>query len=128
MFAIHLDGRIAKAGAYNPDTGITTWTLPAPDAEIDTIVLGEAFGDKAGKVLVPASNSGLSVTATGDFGGGRVAVLGRSYNMALKLSRQFFRDDSGVVVAKNRVQIDRIRIMHRESLAYTVRSAMPMRT
>ena len=87
---VHLDRIVSLTGVHSG--GTTTWTLPFNDNTLDTIVLGPSFGSTLhGSILTPTTNTGTSVTLTGDYSAGPV-VIGRGFTKSIELTRPFVRD------------------------------------
>jgi hypothetical protein len=93
-FTIHLDRRVEAAGVYNPATNVTTWTIPAPAAGLNRIVLGVAFGSSSGTAIPVLSATDNTVTATGNYSAGLV-MIGRAFSAAVELTRPYYRDQNG---------------------------------
>lgn len=89
---VHLDRIVSLTGVESG--GTTTWTLPFDDSTLDTIVLGPSFGSTLhGSILTPTTNTGTSVTLTGDYSAGPV-VIGRGFTKSIELTRPFIKDAS----------------------------------
>lgn len=86
---VHLDRIVSLTGTESG--GTTTWTLPFDDDTLNTVVLGPSFGASNGTILTPTSNTGTTVTLTGDYTDGPV-VIGRRFTMSVELTRPFIRD------------------------------------
>ena len=98
--ACKMDRRISVTGSYNATTRITTWTLPWLDATMDLVILGSAFGSKAGyqrAVTVGSSGGVTTLTCTGDFSTG-ACWIGRPYEARLELARPYIKDQNNRVV------------------------------
>jgi hypothetical protein len=99
----------------------TTWTLPSADPLINRIVLGDAFGDFAGSVLVPTFINGNKVGVEGIFTDGEV-TLGREYDSWAVLSKPIQRNASGVAVQRGVRTIREVVVQHSKTAQYVVRS------
>lgn len=87
---VHLDRKKKITGSYNATTGLTTWTLPYADSNIEA-VLGGGFGTRKGVVLTVNRPSATTVTAIGDYSASGV-YFGRPYTMLYRLSELYFKD------------------------------------
>lgn len=95
-YPVRLDRRVHLTGVHS--AGTTTWTLPYTDPNINAIVLGPDFGSSAGTVVTPATNSGTTLTATGNYSAGECAI-GVKYTASVTLSRPYLRDQAGRALA-----------------------------
>ena len=89
---VHLDRKCLLTGSYNSVTGLTTWTLPYPDPNIQG-VLGGGYGTAKGTLLTIARPTTTTVTTYGDFSSSPV-YFGRPYTMRYQLSEIFFKDNN----------------------------------
>jgi hypothetical protein len=118
-YPIRLDCRHTETGVYSAGTGKTTWTLPLADSSLDCLVLGNAFGANAGKILTPTNNGTTSITYDGDYSAGPVQI-GRKYTMDVELTRPYVRDTDNTYL-DGHVSLLRIRTNHSNTGTYTVR-------
>lgn len=88
---VHLDRKTKLTGTYNATTGMTTWTLPYPDTNVQA-VLGGGFSTKKGVVLNLTRPSSTTATALGDYSTSTV-YFGRPYTMRYRLSEIYFKDN-----------------------------------
>lgn len=126
-YVVHLDRRYELLGVYDSGTNITTWTLPAVDETVDTIVLGADFSMGAGYWTPPTDVTGATVTKLGKYDYGP-CILGHAFDMSVLLTRPFARDQNGNADVKSWLQIRRLVMTHHRSGYYQVRSRMTGRT
>lgn len=119
-YVVHLDRREYLTGVHS--LGTTTWTTAQTATGLDAIVLGPAFGGSAGTVLTPASASGTSVTATGNYSAG-VACIGRLYATTVTLTRPFVRAEDGDPDLDWTLGLQKLTVGYRDSGPFTIRSA-----
>ena len=120
-FSNKLDRRFTVTGTYNSNTKITSWTLPFLDASIDKVILGSAFGSKAGfeRVVTNTTVGGVTVlTCTGKFDAGSCFV-GRSYNMVVELTPPYVKDQNNRVVPGT-ISVMGLRLLHKKTGYYKV--------
>ncbi|RMH26430.1 MAG: hypothetical protein D6692_09345 [Planctomycetota bacterium] len=118
-----LDHWTAVTGVHSG--GVTTWTLPFTDDNLDLIVQG---GDMAspGAEITMTSNSAGSVTADGDHSAGK-AIIGRVFTTMIELPRPFIRgrgDRAALDVVSQSVSLT---VRHTDALRYQVRRTQPNR-
>jgi hypothetical protein len=114
-----LDRAYKAIGVYSEP--YTTWTLPSADPGVNRIVLGEAFGAKAGSVLVPIFINGNKVQVEGDFTAGEV-TLGREYDSWATLSKPIPKGPTGVPIQRGVRTVREIVVQHSRTSSYDVRS------
>jgi hypothetical protein len=135
-YAVRSDRRIEhNQGAYDPGTGLTTWTLGYCDANIDEIVLSPTWdtaNDKMAGTRVPVNTVTVNtttdvttVTAIGDYennaeGTDCPACLGRAYNADIDLSELFFVDPRSRKIIHGNLVVMRGKIRHRDAAGYSV--------
>lgn len=119
----HLDRRVCLQGTIDGDD--TLWTLPGglDDDTLDTIVLGPDHSTQSGWIFTPDSNTGGEVRLAGDYTAGPV-VIGRSYNMALGISRPFARGRDGIGLADGKRFVRTVRPVHLNTGHYRVIRSM----
>lgn len=125
--AIRLDKRFEVTGSYNSTTRLTTWTLPFTDSEYTKVVLGAAFGAKAGyeRVVTYGTSGGYTtLSCSGDFTAGSVWV-GRPISASMTLTKPFVKDKDNRVVP-GVLSIMTMRILHTNAGHYMV-NATPYR-
>ena len=123
-FVPALDRRIVHTGTYS--SGVTTWTLPCSAVGMNAIVLSSDFGVQAGTMIVPTSATGTTVTASGDYSAGAVAI-GRTFWMNAELSQVFRRDFNGNADLSSEITIRSIETQHRDSGEYSIRNRLELR-
>lgn len=99
-YRLHMDRKQNITGVYSSSTGETTFTLPFLDADMDTVVLGAGFGNKAGQQVVATVGSAggvTTLTVVGDYSS-YSSFVGKTYNMECELSRIYPRDREGQVI------------------------------
>jgi hypothetical protein len=119
-FANRLDRRFAVTGTYNTATKITSWTLPFLDSSINKVILGSAFGSKAGfeRVVTNTTVGGVTVlTCSGNFAGS--SFVGRSYNMVVELTPPYVKDQNNRVVPGT-ISVMGLRLIHKNTGYYKV--------
>jgi hypothetical protein len=114
-----LDRAYKAIGVYSEP--YTTWTLPSADPGVNRIVLGDAFGTKAGAVLVPIFINGNKVQVEGDFTAGEV-TLGREYDSWATLSKPIPKGPTGVPIQRGVRTVREIVVQHSRTSSYDVRS------
>jgi hypothetical protein len=124
-YPIRLDRRLSLTGSYNAGLNRTTWTLPFTDSTINAVVLGSSFGSSEGTVLTP-TNTGTTVYVTGDYSAG-ACVVGRTFTMAVSLSRPYVRDQNGNAHADAYCQIRKLTAFHARTGAYSLKSVQTSR-
>jgi hypothetical protein len=99
-FRLHMDRKVSVTGVYDSPTKTTTWTLDFLDANMDTVVLGPGFGNKAGQWITAEvdDDDGVTIlTATGNFED-HPCFIGKSYEMRAELSKVFPKDQNGQTI------------------------------
>lgn len=99
-FRLHMDRKLSVIGVYNGTTKQTLFTLPFLDAQMDTVILGPGFGNKAGQEITSTVGSAggfTTLTVNGNFGTHR-CFIGKSYNMRVELSKIFPKDEGGQTI------------------------------
>lgn len=89
---VHLDRKVLLTGSYNSTTGLTTWTLPYQDDNIQG-VLGGGYGSAKGTLITLSRPTSSTITTIGDFSAHPV-YFGRPYTMRYRLSEIFFKDNN----------------------------------
>lgn len=120
-FSNKLDRRFTVTGSYNANTKITSWTLPFLDASINKVILGSAFGSKAGfeRVVTNTTVGGVTVlTCAGQFDAG-VCFVGRSYNMIVELTPPYVKDQNNRVIPGS-ISVMGLRLIHKNTGYYKV--------
>lgn len=125
-YVVHLDRRYELLGVYNSGTNLTTWTLPYPDATVDTIVFGEDFGLAAGYYTAPTSVAGTSVTKMGRYDAG-MCIIGHAFTAVIKPTRPFVRDQNGASDIRSYTAVRDLVTAHHRTGHYTVNAAMSNR-
>lgn len=114
---VRLDRKLCLVGVYSdPDT---TWTLPFTDATINRVVLSNDFANP-GTTLTPDSNDGTSVVKAGDYSAG-CAMLGRTYEMLIELTRFFRRREDGSADLDSWVSLQKVVAAYKESGPFTLK-------
>ena len=121
-----LDRRVIVTGTYNGGTGLTSWTTPFNAATLNLIVLSDSFLFDTGRFITPASASGTTVTAVGDYSAGPV-MIGRTFTMSAELSQLFRRDFNGNADLTSKLTIRSVDIEHRNSGNYQIRNKLNLR-
>lgn len=123
QFIAHLDRRVELTGTYS--AGTTTWTLPFTDATLNCIVPSFTAGAATdGVAVTPTTNTGTTITKTGDYSGG-VCTIGRTYPVQLRLSKPFVRDQQGQAILGPRFLVRGLTVFHRRAGPYSVRLDRP---
>lgn len=99
-----------------PDT--TTWTLPIADAKVDTLILGNDFGQNSGTVY-PVTPSGNTVTLSGIFTAGPVTI-GVAFPARTTLTRPFTGTRGQNPDFASHAQVRHLDISHYKSGPYEV--------
>jgi len=123
-FVPSLDRRLVVTGTHS--AGTTTWTLPCSAAGMDCIVLSESFGSDGGKAIVPATASGTTVTASGDYSAGPV-YIGRLFPVLLVPSKPIRKDQSDQADLSSHVQLKFMSIAYQNTGSFLVRSRKSLR-
>lgn len=124
-FVPRLDRRIiTDAGVHS--AGVTTWTLPCSAVGMDAIVLSDDFEFDTGRVVIPTTATGTTVTATGDYSGKSV-MIGRYFDFMAELSQVFRRDFNGNADLSSSITIRSVETQHRNSGKYTLRNKLRFR-
>jgi len=122
-YIVYLDRRVELTGVYS--AGVTTWTLPFTDSTLNCIVPGFTAGAATdGVPVTPTTNTGTTVTKSGDYSGG-VCTIGRTYQSQVLLSKPTVRDGNGVTIIGPRFLIRGLSVFHRRAGSYTVRLDRP---
>lgn len=94
-FLVHLDRRVELTGSYSSETGLTTWTLPYPDNNIDRVILGSDFTGQVGNRITTIERpTSTTITAAGDYTDGE-CYCGKTYDATYQLSTQYLRTGQG---------------------------------
>lgn len=123
-FVPALDRRIIHTGTYS--SGVTTWTLPCSAVGMNAIVLSSDFGAQAGTMIVPTSATGTTVTASGDYSAGAVAI-GRTFSMNVVLSQLFRRDAAGQPDLSSVLQTRFVDAVYQHAGTFGVRATRALR-
>lgn len=99
-----LDRRTSLTGSYDAGTNQTTWTTPYEHGDAVSVMLGESFTGNAGRLLNVLYPTATTVTATGDYSA-HDAYVGIPYEMRVKLSKQYVRDEQGSPITVGRLQL-----------------------
>lgn len=124
-FAPLVDRRASLTGVYDPVNDWTTWTTPYKHQGDLTIVLGAGHEGQAGAIVAPLTYpTDTTVRATGDFAAAP-AFVGKPYELLVKLSRQYPRDDKqeGQAKTTGRFQMRRITFAYKDTGYFEVRVA-----
>jgi hypothetical protein len=135
-YAVRLDRRTDNVqGTYAVGTGLTTWTLPYLESDIDEIVLSPTWDTATEKmagtrvpvntVAVDYSADTTTVTAVGDYennadGTNCPASLGIQYIASITLSEQFVVDPRSEEIVHGPLVLVRGKCRHRDSAGYKV--------
>jgi hypothetical protein len=110
-FVTCLDRRLTEEDvtiSYNAGTNVTTWTLPYTiTAPMRVVIRGGDTDRVEGQRLSLLTQTGTTITATGDFTDSRV-FIGQEYLMRWRFSQQFFHaqgSNGPVIVANGRWQL-----------------------
>ena len=124
---LHLDDRVEIAsGTYNGSTE-TTWTTTVHDIAIDTVVLGNGWGDDAGTVYAATCNGNtITVTDTTDLSANNI-YAGAAVGMVLTLSRPYVRSRDDSAVLDGSLVLHKLVLNHYNSGDYKVTVAQPNR-
>jgi hypothetical protein len=136
-YAVRMDRRTDHVqGAFDPGTGLTTWTLAYLESDIDEIVLSPTWDTTTVKmagtrvpvntVTVSAAADTTTVTAIGDYennedGTDCPACLGIGYDATVTLSEQFVVDPRSEKIVHGNLTLVRGKIRHRDSAGYKVK-------
>jgi len=118
---VHLDRRVAVAsGSYDGGTGKTTFDVsPLDGADLDTVVLGPAFGASEGTEIPKDSAAGNNLLVDGDYSAGAV-VAGKAFASSVLLTRPFFSERAGDPDLALGVRIGSVTVRHRGTGPYSV--------
>jgi hypothetical protein len=132
-YAVRVDRKVKVQGSYSASTGLTTWTVPFPDANITDVVLAptwdtatiKAGGTQVFGVTVTMDASSTTITVPGDYennadGDDCPAFVGVGYTAEATLSQQFVRDDNGTPANGNTTLL-RGKVRHRDAAGYKVK-------
>ncbi len=128
----HVDKKIVMTGTYSSTTKLTSFVLPFVDDNMDTVILGEQWGDKKGQMIsstTTTSGGTTKVTISGDYSTYPV-ILGKSYSMSVQLTRPFVKDENQIVIQGN-VQIKTIDLLFKDTSTFKVeisQSGRPTKT
>lgn len=122
---VMLDRLVVKTGSLSGSD--TQWTLGFNDDSLDTIVLGPDFSSPGDIVTIDSNSSGTVQVDGQDLTTGDVAI-GRSYTMAVELTRPYVRDFNGVADFDAYLTIRQIIGQHRNTGQYRFRSVYPNRS
>lgn len=104
-------------GTYNSTTKQTTFTVPFMTSSIDTVYLGSewgtAEGSRLGIITITPTIGSTTIIVSGYYPTTPV-YLGASYEMSVKLSRQYVRDQTGVP-AVGTLQLKQCSVFHRNT-------------
>jgi hypothetical protein len=136
-YAVRMDRRSDHIqGSYAAGTGLTTWTLPYLESDIDEIVLSPTWDTATVKmagtrvpvntVTVDAVTDTTTVTAIGDYennadGTDCPACIGVSYDATITLSEQFVIDPRAEEIVHGNLTLVRGKLRHRDSAGYKVK-------
>lgn len=117
-YPVRLDGREVVTGVFDSVTKKTTWTAPSGSLLMTDVVLGPAWGTRAGE-RVNATVVGGKPVADGDWSS-QACIVGRGFEFKVRLSQQFIRDEKGAVY-NGSLQLKRMTVRHRDTAFYQVK-------
>ena len=91
-----VDKKDIKTGVYNSNTTETVFTLDYLDPNMDTVILGDQWGNRMGQeIQATTGESGgfTTLTVTGDFST-YPCIVGKSYSMSVQLSPPFIKNEN----------------------------------
>lgn len=110
-FPVLLDRKVFQTGTYNAGTNTTTWTLPwTPVGDVE-MVLGAAYGSRAGSSSGLTKGSGTTVTFPGDYSTGPV-YIGVRYKARYRFSEQYVKDAKQQPIASAIIKIRRMMVTY----------------
>lgn len=134
-FQVRLDSKLSLNGTYNVALNQTTWTVPYEDAGYTNIVLGPGWDEDSGGteqrlagtrfVVTPTVGGGTTtLVVTGQYatniaGDAEIAYVGKPFEMLVRLSEQFVRDQDGTVLNGN-VKLLSLIVNHKDTGFYAV--------
>lgn len=125
-FTVHLDRRYQVAGVYNAGAGKTAWTLPVPDATVNTIVIGEGGLSNAGLIItsgITYNSAQKTYSVNGNYGGYE-SILGIQFPMQVDLSVPYPISQQQNAEINVWRQVRYLDLAHFRSAGFTVQSAM----
>jgi len=117
----HMDRKVSVTGSYSSATKMTTFTCPFEDANIDTVILADQWGDRKGQVIASTNTTTggvTTLTVSGDFST-YPAILGKSFTMSAQLTRPFVKDQNQIVV-QGTTQIRLMDVLFKNTTTFTV--------
>jgi hypothetical protein len=118
-YIVYLDRRVELTGVFS--AGTTTWTLPFTDSTLNCIVPGFTAGAAVdGDPVTPTTNTGTTITKTGDYSGG-ICTIGRTYQSQMLLSKPTVRGEQNMTMLAPRFLVRGLNIFHRRAGSYSVR-------
>lgn len=109
---------IREDGEYDAITDTTTWTTVVETTDETRVIL--AAGTALPGTILPVEAIGPhSVTVNGDYSNTRV-YIGRNYEMRVKLSTIFLRDNAGVSMVGGKLMLHKIKFTHRNTAYYKI--------
>lgn len=116
-YPVRLDGREVVTGVYDAAANKTSWTVPSASTLATDVLLGPAWGTRAGERLNVTLLAGVA-TVAGDWSS-QPCIVGRSFVFKIRLSQQYVRDEKGAV-AVGTLQLRKMTVHHRDTSYYSV--------
>ena len=120
-FHAMMDRKYVATGTYSSTSKKTTFTLPFADANIDSVVLADQWGDRKGQVvssITSVYNGTTLVRVSGDYST-YPCVLGKSYSHTVQLSPPFVKNENDIVVQGN-LHIRNLDILFEDAVTFDV--------
>jgi hypothetical protein len=118
-FQVLLDRKVSLTGVYDSVTNKTTWTLPYPESNPMSVILGSAFTSGSGSRLNTTQATSTTITAKGDYSA-YPCIVGRNYTARYRFSEQYVRDGNKVSMTGGTLKLRRMHLNYSNSGQFTV--------
>ena len=113
-----MDKKVVLTGVYSSTTKLTTFTFPFSDSAMDTVVLGDQWGDRKGQVIASTTATPTTLTVVGDFST-FPSIVGKGYRKSVELSPPFVTNESGQPV-QGTLQLRTLDILFENTVTFDV--------
>ena len=120
-FHAHMDRKVVNTGVYSSATKLTTFTLGFLDSNMDTVILGDQWGDRKGQQISATTGSAggvTTLTVSGDFST-YPCIIGKSYEKRVRLSPPIVKNDRDIPV-QGSLHIRTLDVIFEDSISFDV--------
>lgn len=118
-FQVHLDRKVSLTGVYDSVSNRTVWTLPYPETNSMSVVLGGSWTASAGSRLRTEVLTSTTIRATGDYSA-YPCIVGRNYTARYRFSEQYVRDGNKISIMGGKLLLRRMRVNFSQSGQFTI--------